>query len=161
MINEINVDLIPFICESFARNSIIHNNIRSLYNKYKNGLSRIDVGRYEQHPISKAIADEVKETYKMSLRIVSSLNILDIDDDFLNIVQSGWPFSYLFVNNYSVIDLTKFSHNYFKRNPSHTQEMLRDSITILIFLALSFDKEIIEDSLFERYMSLLETRSFA
>lgn len=159
------INLLPFVVEAFGCTSKIYKDIDKLYQtrKYEFYQAAKNHELYSHQIVTEGSL--LQEEYcKKALGILLVLEETQ-DEELMkavfDIIQKGWTYAYLYVENHDKIDLDKFMMNVVKKAggiDKVSDDWLNSQMLMVFFLALSSEKEIVSTESRAFFEKLLITR---
>lgn len=145
----ITIDIQPYLAEALSTNSKVYKSIDQLYNRKQDEFNLLaKQSEFYTHPIASEGNIEHEYYFKKALGIIAYTNEnedQDIIEDFIRIIKRGWPYSYSYVQNNSIIRISTFMEKFIKKNKGMRNigdDLLNSSILTLICLTGTYKKPI-------------------
>lgn len=159
------LNLIPFVIETLGMSRKIYKDIDKIYqeNKYEFYKFAKENELYNHTMLKEGSL--IQEEYNKKLLGIF-LYLIEHKDEYLknevfNLIKKSYRYSYIFVENNTVIDLNKFTKSFLKKYKGVIDEnanSIENHVIIVIFLALNSGKEIIKDDYLNGFIDLLNQR---
>lgn len=160
---EIQLNLLPFIVEALGYNKTIYPDIDKLYQTRKSEFYQ--AARHHELYNHQIITEGglLQEEYcKKTLGILLCANSDEkIVEELFNIFRKGWTYAYLFVKNHTEIDLSEFLKRLIKKQggiDKVSDDFINTNLFICLYLSVCADKKVVENDIYWKTIELLRFR---
>lgn len=143
-------NIMPFLAEAFAMNEKTYSFIDKIYNadrlKFINAAK--ESGLYNHDIIKEgSVRQEYYFKKSLGLLIVATYD-KDVRDGVIEICEKGWKYVSTYIKSKNKIEVSSFIKNFIKKNKGMdniSDDKFNSNITVLIFLSVFLEKEIVQD----------------
>lgn len=160
------MNLVGFICEAFGYNAGIYKDIDILYQKRKFEFYKLARdNEFYSHPLITEGSLLQEEYCKKALGIIlyqfEHSDDTEVIADLDEILRKGWTYAYTYTNTHNKIDCHNFMERLIQKSGgliNLSDDDLNTNLIILITLAASKGKEIIENDFCMSFLETLQLR---
>jgi len=156
------LNLLPFVVEALGNNRKIYKDIDRLYqtNKYEFYKAAKEHELYNHQIVTEGSL--IQEEYcKKILGIIAGAKDEKTHTELDKIIRKGYRWTYIYVENHATIKISRYLNSFIKKHNGAIDDSgipLDFHFNIMIFLSLNFQREIIRDEDFNKYISELKFR---
>lgn len=158
-IQEVNINLIPFLAESFSTNKKIYKDIDKVYNTDKlRFLNLAKKDEFYNHAMAQEGNIEQEYYFKKALGII----LAGADDELIteevrNICKKGWKYAFTYINQVNELKLSTFLDRLIRKNngiDNLTDDELNSNMVVIMFLATTKEINICESDEMYYHMAM-------